>query len=127
MYDIKTTAVFSAAHSLKNYHGSCEHLHGHNWTVYATIRCSELDESGMGIDFKILKRTLKEILQRLDHSHLDTLFESELNCNPSSENIARYIFSRLKEKLNTDTRNVHRVEVAETPGNSAAYFETPGE
>jgi 6-pyruvoyltetrahydropterin/6-carboxytetrahydropterin synthase len=123
MYEITTTAMFSAAHSLKNYRGSCEHMHGHNWTVQATVRCTHLDNSGMGIDFKILKKNLKDVLDALDHSNLDTLFENQLDRSPSSENIAAYVYAQMKTRINTDTQYIHKVEVWETPGNSAAYFE----
>ncbi len=122
MYEIRTEASFSAAHHLRNYHGNCEKVHGHNWLVQATVRCSELNEIGIGIDFRVLKGALKEVLAGLDHEDLNCVLEpTELN--PSSENIARYIFGKLKQQLGTPTCAVSRVEVFETPGNSAAYFE----
>ena len=122
MYEISTEAHFSAAHRLLNYRGPCENLHGHNWLVKATVRCSELDASGIGIDFKILKTKLKDIIAEFDHKDLNEVLAS-CNINPSSENIARYIYQKLRQELSEWNGSVHRIEVFETPGNCAAYYE----
>lgn len=37
MYEIKVKSNFSSAHSLKNYRGKCERLHGHNWNIEAVF------------------------------------------------------------------------------------------
>ncbi|NLE02171.1 MAG: 6-carboxytetrahydropterin synthase QueD [Fibrobacter sp.] len=122
MYEITTEVQFSAAHRLKNYSGPCENLHGHNWLVKATVRCSNLDISGIGIDFKVLKKHLREIVSNFDHKDLNAVLDP-YNLNPSSENIAHFIFDCLKENLSGWDGTVARVEVFETPGNSAAYYE----
>lgn len=122
MYEITTEIQFSAAHRLKNYHGPCENVHGHNWLVRATVRCTELDESGIGIDFKVLRDALKTIVRGFDHQDLNAVLEPS-NLNPSSENIARYVFERLRETLRDRHGSVSRIEVFETPGNCAAYYE----
>ncbi|MCL2182560.1 MAG: 6-carboxytetrahydropterin synthase QueD [Chitinispirillia bacterium] len=119
MYEITTESHFCAAHSLLNYEGPCENLHGHNWQVRATVRCENLDKSGVGIDFKALKRMLNGILDQFDHRHLNTILDE----SPSSECIARHIFYKLKESLGAGGVSVARVEVQETPGNCAAYYE----
>jgi 6-pyruvoyltetrahydropterin/6-carboxytetrahydropterin synthase len=122
MYELSTEASFSAAHHLRNYDGPCEHVHGHNWLVRAYVKCRTLDDAGIGIDFRTLKSTLSAILSELDHAYLNEVFE-ETKLNPSSENIAAYIFGKLKERVGSEGRSVSRVEVYETPGNGAAYFE----
>ncbi|MCX7725395.1 MAG: 6-carboxytetrahydropterin synthase QueD [Chitinispirillaceae bacterium] len=122
MFEVTTETTFSAAHRLKNYRGPCENLHGHNWRVRATVKCLKLDECGIGIDFKVLKAKLKEIVKEFDHQDINTIFEP-LNLNPSSENIARYIFSKLKESLVDCKCEIGKVEVFETEGNCAAYYE----
>ena len=60
MYEIKVKSNFSAAHNLRNYHGKCENLHGHNWNIEAVFAYSSLDADGMAIDFKEAKALLKE-------------------------------------------------------------------
>jgi 6-pyruvoyltetrahydropterin/6-carboxytetrahydropterin synthase len=120
MYEITTEAQFSAAHRLKDYQGPCENLHGHNWLVRVTVKCTTLDQIGIGIDFKILKNKLKEIIENFDHKDLNAVLG---DLNPSSENIAHLIYSKLKESLLDWNGSVSRVEVHETPGNCATYHE----
>jgi 6-pyruvoyltetrahydropterin/6-carboxytetrahydropterin synthase len=122
MYEITTESHFSAAHCLLNYNGPCENLHGHNWLVRATVRCDTLDRSGLGIDFKTLRRKLGAILEDYDHKNLNDIFGG--GDSPSSECLSRHIYRRLTDSLSSDSEvKVVRVEVQETPGNSAAYYE----
>jgi 6-pyruvoyltetrahydropterin/6-carboxytetrahydropterin synthase len=121
MYEISVENHFSAAHRLKNYQGPCENLHGHNWVVKATVRCEKLDACGIGIDFRILKNHLAAILDELDHKDLNAVLD-HLDINPSSENIARYIFEKLEKALAGSNGSIARVEVYETPGSCAVYF-----
>lgn len=124
MFEITTEVQFSAAHRLKNYCGPCENLHGHNWLVRATVCCTELDKCGIGIDFKILKAALREIVGKFDHRDLNEVLEKD-GLNPSSENLARHIFGLLVKSLRQGGHHgtVARIEVHETPGNCAAYYE----
>ena len=122
MYEVTTEAHFSAAHHLRDYNGPCENVHGHNWLVRAAVRCGELNELGLAIDFKELKTRLKGILEKLDHRDINVVFEKE-GFNPSSENIARYIYKELEKKLKESNCMVSRIDVYETPGNCASYFE----
>jgi 6-pyruvoyltetrahydropterin/6-carboxytetrahydropterin synthase len=121
MFEITTELSFSAAHRLNNYSGPCENLHGHNWLVKATVRCHDLDKSGIGIDFKVLKAKLGNILKEFDHKDLNAVLGSGFN--PSSENIAQYVYRQLAGSLKDWNGSVTRVEVFETPGNCAAYYE----
>jgi len=122
MFEVSSEASFSAAHRLHNYNGPCENTHGHNWLVRASIRCKKLNDIGIGIDFKKLKSALHEILSELDHRDLNTLFDT-MGRNPSSENIARYVYEELCGLINEPNCRVSRIDVYETPGNRASYFE----
>jgi len=122
MYEVTTEEHFSAAHHLRDYNGPCEKVHGHNWLVRASVQCEELDELGLGIDFKELKNLLRGVLEKLDHSDINVIFEKE-ECNPSSENIAGYIYRELDKRLKVPGCRVSRIDVYETPGNCASYFE----
>jgi 6-pyruvoyltetrahydropterin/6-carboxytetrahydropterin synthase len=122
MFEISSEANFSAAHHLINYDGPCENVHGHNWRVQVFVHCAELNELGIGIDFRSLKNALADVIKDLDHSDLNLVFDP-IKQNPSSENIARYIFKKIGALLNTGKCRVDRVAVSETPGNTAAYFE----
>jgi len=118
MFEVKTESHFSAAHHLLNYNGECEHQHGHNWKVEVYARGNNLDKSGILIDFKILKKTVGEVLDLLDHKDLNDL-EYFKNMSPSSEIIARFIYTQLKSKFHTITK----VSVWETENSCATYFE----
>lgn len=122
VFEISIEEQFSAAHALRNYPGNCEHLHGHNWAVEVTVECEELNEIGIGIDFRDVKQSVREALHRLDHVNLNDLPQF-CNINPSSENIARHLYNELSRKLNTEKIRVSRVRVSETPTSSASYRE----
>jgi 6-pyruvoyltetrahydropterin/6-carboxytetrahydropterin synthase len=121
MYEISVEAQFSAAHHLNNYKGSCENLHGHNWLVKVLVGCETLDAAGLGVDFRVLKGHLKEILNEFDHKDLNIVFDP-LKINPSSENIARYIYEKMEKALAGWNGTVKKVEVHETPGCVASFF-----
>ena len=102
MFEVRVEADFAAAHFLKDYHGKCENLHGHNYKVYAHARGKELDDGGMLLDFGILKGALRSVCKILDHTNLNDLTENgELvfKNNPSAERIAMWIFNQLKIQL----------------------------
>ncbi len=122
VFEIKVEEHFSAAHALRNYPGNCEHLHGHNWTVEVTVQCMELNEIGIGVDFRDVKQSLREALQHLDHINLNELAPFDY-INPSSENIAYYLYQELSRKLNREKIKVSQVLVSETPTSSASYRE----
>lgn len=120
MYRLTIKTHFAAAHRLVNYQGDCENLHGHNWNVDVTVSARELDTAGLGIDFKILKRETKELLGELDHKYLNDLpFFAEIS--PSSEQIARFLFERLSDRLDSENVRVERVTVWESDYACASY------
>ncbi|RKX61212.1 MAG: 6-carboxytetrahydropterin synthase QueD [Thermodesulfobacteriota bacterium] len=123
MFKLKIQDYFSSAHYLRNYQGTCENLHGHNWKVELVVEGAKLNEIDLLIDFKELKKILKNILTELDHKLLNDLPYFQKN-NPSSERIAKYIFEKAKEKL-IDYPNikVKEVTVFETDKASVTYYE----
>jgi len=118
MYEVKVKSKFSSAHYLREYKGKCEELHGHNWHVEVTSRDRELNSIGMVVDFGKLKKELNEILQYLDHKHLNEI-EHFKTANPTSENIARYIYDKLTEKA--PEIKINAVTVWETDSSAATY------
>ena len=64
MYELEITKQFSGAHSLTGYPGDCRKLHGHNWQVTVYLQANKLDEIGIALDFKILKKELNEVIDR---------------------------------------------------------------
>ncbi|MGA1839610.1 MAG: 6-carboxytetrahydropterin synthase QueD [bacterium] len=120
MFRLMVESGFAAAHQLKEYEGKCESLHGHNWRVQVMVKTDRLNSIGLGIDFKILKNMLNEILSKLDHSFLNdiTPFNSK---NPSSENLACFIFEEFLKKTDKETLQLDWVRVWESDTACAQY------
>lgn len=98
MFYLKVRDEFAAAHYLRGYKGKCEALHGHNWKVELEVAFDRLDETGLAIDYKDLKKILSEIVELFDHKELNRLPEF-FSKNPTTENIALIIHSKASERL----------------------------
>jgi 6-pyruvoyltetrahydropterin/6-carboxytetrahydropterin synthase len=121
MYELKIITEFSAAHNLRNFRGKCEALHGHNWKVEVVLSGKNLDDSGVVLDFAEVKAATSEIMSEIDHRYLNDL-PFFMENNPSSENIARYIFHRLQEKIDNDRVTIRRVTAWESQDACASYL-----
>lgn len=121
MFDIFIDTHFAGAHHLRDYPGDCEKPHGHNWKVKVTVRATALDRCGMGIDFKVLKATVKESIDKLDHRDLNTLPYFTVK-NPSSEYIAEFLFNDLLPRLTSNTHKLYSVTVLETDSQGLTYY-----
>ncbi len=122
MFELTVRSSFAAAHRLRDYHGKCENLHGHNWVVEVRVRAESLNDVGLAIDFKDLKSATDAVLDRLDHKFLNDL-EPFKEMNPSSENIARWIFGALTKRLSGLGVGLREVSVWENPNCCATYWE----
>ncbi len=118
MYEIAVEDTFDAAHSLRNYEGSCSRLHGHTYKVRVAFRFVSLEESGLAFDFRQAKQELRNMLDYLDHQYINELPEFLIH-NPSAEAIAKLIFDRLKESI----PQIYSVGIWETPTSCATYWE----
>jgi 6-pyruvoyltetrahydropterin/6-carboxytetrahydropterin synthase len=120
MYELKVITDFAAAHQLRNFRGECEKLHGHNWRIEVVLSGDRLNEAGLLVDFKDVKTAANKILEDLDHAYLNELpqFKDE---NPSSENIAAYLFQRLSSELNSGHVKVTKVTAWESDSACASY------
>ncbi len=121
MYEIKIITSFAAAHRLENFYGKCEALHGHNWKVEVFLVGEKLDEAGLLLDFGAVKARTRELLEEIDHKYLNEL-PAFSHQNPSSENLASYLFQRLAAALNRDGVKVSRVNVWESDNSCASYY-----
>lgn len=116
MFEVRVEKEFSAAHHLLNYQGKCENPHGHNFVVRVWARGEQLDAANMLVDYQIMKKALKTIINEMDHRDLNVVFEGE---SPSSEFLARYIYHRMKAEI----PQVYQTCVYETPTSVAYYYE----
>jgi len=122
IFEVYIETHFSAAHALRGYPGDCARLHGHNWIIQVYVRCRELDDIGIGIDFRVIKENVKDVLQGLDQFNMNELpaFQED---NPTSENIAKYLYRELRKRIDSDKVKVSKVKVSETPNAGAFYWE----
>ena len=121
MYELKVETHFAAAHNLRDFKGKCENLHGHNWKIEVWVTADELDQAELVMDFGDIKKHTNEVLDILDHQYLNDLdfFKSH---NPSSENIARFIYEKLASRINSETVRVSKVSAWESPTACASYI-----
>ncbi|WP_457572100.1 6-carboxytetrahydropterin synthase QueD [Desulfovulcanus sp.] len=120
---LRIRSEFSASHQLRHYGGKCEELHGHNFQVEVEVCGNQLEpDTGILIDFKVLKEHLQTVLDKLDHKHLNDLDEFREE-NPSSELLAKFIFKRMKNLLAGDKVKLSYVMVAEKDSSMAIYRE----
>jgi 6-pyruvoyltetrahydropterin/6-carboxytetrahydropterin synthase len=122
MYELMVETSFSSAHQLRGYKGECEKLHGHSWKVQVNVVAERLNEIDMAIDFHEMKEIVDEVISPLDHSFLNEIFPFTEK-NPSSENIAKWIYDSLKKRLENDNIQLSSVTVWESETTSATYFE----
>ena len=121
MFELMVEDSFSAAHQLKGYEGPCEKLHGHTFKVQVYLSGDSQDKLGMFVDFKIIRKKLKDCIEELDHSNLSEFaaFKSE---NPTAENLAKYIFKKLGKEIAAGPK-ISKVTVFESPTAAASYYE----
>ena len=120
MYTLRVEGEFSSSHQLRGYEGKCENLHGHNWRVEMYVRGEKLNNIGLLIDFKLLRKVLNEILKKLDHTFINELKPFD-EINPSAENIAKYIFDKAEKSLENELAEVYKIAVFETQKSMAVY------
>jgi len=96
--------------------GKCANLngHGHNYTLEVTVKGNVDPTTGFVVDLKQLKDILnREVVDAMDHRHLNKEVPEFAAKIPTTENIAIAIWQRLEEKLNV--AKLHRVRLYEMP------------
>jgi 6-pyruvoyltetrahydropterin/6-carboxytetrahydropterin synthase len=112
---------FAASHFLREYHGKCERLHGHNYKVQVHVSADELDSEGMVVDFVQLKALMHELIhERFDHRHINEIPPFDV-LNPTSEHLARYIAEEIAARLDDGRVRVSEVHIWETDTSCAVY------
>ncbi len=108
--------MFDSAHNLIHYKGKCEKLHGHTYKLDVTVK-GTTDSEDMVLDFVDFKRIVKEnVINILDHNYLNDILKQ-----PSTENLALWIWNKLTDKLKYDNYQLYEVKVWET-SNSFVTF-----
>lgn len=135
MYTVTTEAEFDAAHFLAGYQGKCRNIHGHRWRVVVRAGAETLGPGGMVMDFKDLKKSLRDLTEYFDHCLIaekgtlkpalkealsaEEFRVAEVDFRPTAEQFARYFYEEMKKK----GCPVREVQVYETPENCGGYGE----
>lgn len=124
MFEVNVKSTFSSGHALRGYHGKCENQHGHNYKVRVTLAGEKLDECGLLVDFKIISSMMNQVIEQLDHQNLNDLPPFK-TVNPSSENVASFIYRGLRSLLAEANvpATLRNVTLWETDRNSVKYSE----
>ena len=120
MFELSIISDFAAAHSLPDYDGPCKNLHGHTWKVEVTLEREQLDDKGMVVDFRVIKKQLKEFLLKLDHQYLNDLPEFK-DLIPTTDNLAKYIYKEFSQVCKPI--KIKSVRVWESETASVTYYE----
>jgi len=130
----------------------CKNFHGHDYSIDVTIDSQELEQSGMAIDFTIVKKAIKPIIEGMDHKFMipegdirqnenanfidiyvldkyrGTMPKTDIFIFPyptdTAEYIAKYCYNEIFTKLLDLIKDFRlKVIIHEGPGNIAAYWE----
>jgi len=121
-YTLKVVTDFASAHTLRDYPGDCSRMHGHNWKLEVEMSATELDDAGMGVDFKVIKQAAKKVAGELDHRYINEIKPFD-HINPTAENIAAYLYKGLSDELNNDRIRVSTITLWETERACVRYTE----
>jgi len=117
MYKLSITEEFDAAHQLElPYKSKCKNVHGHRWKVEVTVGSDKLNESGMVVDFSILKGHVRELIESFDHHFINDIIKQ-----PTSENIAKFFYDDLKDHLADAGVKLLGIKIWETPTSCCSY------
>jgi 6-pyruvoyltetrahydropterin/6-carboxytetrahydropterin synthase len=107
---------FEAAHLLPRLPKShkCRRLHGHSFKVDIVVAGECNSHLGWLVDYAVISRVFQPIWKKLDHRYLNEIPGLE---NPTSENLAVWIWRRLKPQMPLLTE----VVVAETCQSRCVY------
>lgn len=122
-FEVSIETHFCAAHALREYKGTTEPTHGHNFKVIVTVSGRKVDRAGMLIDFLDLKPVVDEEVGRLHYCFLNETVEEfqagKGGLSPSAENIAFVLFTRIGKRIKAKGVKLASVQVFESPGCSA--------
>jgi 6-pyruvoyltetrahydropterin/6-carboxytetrahydropterin synthase len=122
MYTLTVVTDFSASHIIPGHPGKCARLHGHNWKVEISVQAKALNELGMAVDFADVKAIAKNVIDEVDHRHLNDIPPFD-TISPTAENVSAWFYQRLSKLINTQDISVSAVTLWETDRSRVQYSE----
>jgi 6-pyruvoyltetrahydropterin/6-carboxytetrahydropterin synthase len=119
MFTISVETRFRASHQLVLPDGSKEPIHHHDWLVTADVSSDRLDNMGVVMSFQKLRALMDSAVGDFDNAAIETVGYFQQN-NPSAENVAKYIYDKLRMSL-PDGVKLQNIRVVEEPGCSAKF------
>ena len=104
--------------------GKCSNpnWHGHNYTLYVTVKGGIREDTGFVVDLRKLSSLIQEIvISKLDHKNINLEVDFMKGILPTTENLACAIFNQLKPWIEGIGAEIHSVKIEETEKNSAEY------
>jgi 6-pyruvoyltetrahydropterin/6-carboxytetrahydropterin synthase len=121
MFIISVERHFLASHQLVLPDGSKEPVHNHDWIVAADVSSEKLNNMGVVMNFQKLQAMIDKIVAGFNNKSLGSVNYFQQN-NPSAENVAKYIYEKLRIGLPEGVK-LRNVRVVEEPGCSAMFGE----
>lgn len=126
---------FNAAHRLfrpeysdaKNLEifGKCSNpnWHGHNYTLFVTVKGEVNPDTGFLVNLKNLSILINErVIGKLDHKNINLEVDFMAGRIASTENLAIAIWEELEEPINQMSAQLHCVKLYETENNFVEYY-----
>lgn len=126
---------FNAAHKLarpdwsddKNaeVYGKCANpnWHGHNYSLFVTVKGEVNPETGFLVDLKWLKQVINaEVVDKIDHKNLNLDVDFMVGKLASTENLAIAIWDILFPLIENGGAHLHSIKLYETENNFVEYF-----
>ncbi len=92
----------------------CKNVHGHSFKIKITVKGTVNEETGFVMDFSEIDSAFSPIFKMIDHVYLNEL---DGLTNPSSENLCKWVWSKLIDSL----PNLKRIEIKETESTGCIY------
>jgi len=121
MFTISAERHFRASHQLILPDGSIEPVHYHDWVITASLSSERLNNMGVVMNFQELQAMIDKTVAGFDNKALESIGYFQQN-NPSAENVAKYIYEKLRIELPEGVK-LRNIRVVEEPGCSAKFHE----
>jgi len=121
MFTISAERHFRASHQLILPDGSIEPVHYHDWVITASLSSERLNNMGVVMNFQELQAMIDKTVAGFDNKALESIGYFQQN-NPSAENVAKYIYEKLRIELPEGVK-LRDIRVVEEPGCSAKFHE----
>lgn len=130
-------------HRVPNHKSKCRNMHGHRYKIEVAVDDKVIStpgssDEGMVIDFGDLKQCMMDVLDKgFDHGfivyeldkwvmELNKMYEDGMKVIfvdfiPTAENLAKYWFTLMKDKLKEKNISISHVKIWETPTSTALY------